>query len=152
MAVNRLTLTIGVTTLLVCASASAAKLYKWVDENGNVTYSQQKPPGKTAQPMELKGYNAPDAAAATEAAAATADRADTARKDREFAAGEADALKQREKRLKKNCEIARQNLRVLRNSARIQAKDAEGKPYFLDPAQIEARIAESQKQVEDFCG
>ncbi|MCB1629640.1 MAG: DUF4124 domain-containing protein, partial [Xanthomonadales bacterium] len=35
--------------LLAGGSVSAAKLYKWVDENGNVHYSDQVPPSQAKQ-------------------------------------------------------------------------------------------------------
>lgn len=151
MAPKSLIATIAFATALACAPASAGKLYKWVDEDGNVTYSQQKPPGTEASEIELKGYHAPDAAAARDSATQAREKADAAREDREFAAGEAEAQRERSERLRKNCEIARQNLRILQNSARVQDKDQEGNPYFLDASQIEARTAKAKKQVEDFC-
>ena len=50
------------------------------------------------------------------------ERATSARKDREFAQSESEATKAREDRIKKNCEIARENVRILKNSARVQDK------------------------------
>lgn len=38
----------------LAAAASAAQLYRWVDEQGNVHYTQQPPPGKGAKKVEEK--------------------------------------------------------------------------------------------------
>ena len=44
---------------IVCLSFSIsaqAKIYKWVDAQGNTHYSQQPPPGQAAKNMELPNY------------------------------------------------------------------------------------------------
>lgn len=139
-----------VAVAFAAGDAGAVKLYKWVDEDGNVTYSQQRPPNAAAQALDLKGFRAADPLARQKLEKVLeADK--VKQKDRAFAAGEAGARQQREERLKKNCEIARQNMRILRNSARIQDKDPKGNPYFLDPQQIEAKISATQRQIDDNC-
>ena len=127
-----------------------AKLYKWVDDQGNVTYSQQKPPGRKAQTIELKGIQSPDPGAQGKLDARK-EQAESDRKDREFAKQDSDASKARRERLKKNCEIARQNVRILKSSTRIQDKDERGQPVYLDTAGISAKLAQAEKQVEDYC-
>jgi len=142
--------TVLIAALLAAGNAGAVKLYKWVDEDGNVTYSQQRPPSAAAQTLDLKGYQSPDPVAREKLEKAL--EADKAKqKDREFAAGEAAAKHERDARIKKNCEIARQNMRVLRNSSRIRNKNKEGKPYFLDAKQVEAKITETQRHIDDYC-
>ncbi len=46
---NRLLISIGSILFSVCTSAPAATLYKWVDENGEVRYSDQLPPDQIKQ-------------------------------------------------------------------------------------------------------
>ena len=137
--------------LLAAPSWSAGKLYKWVDEQGNVTYSQQKPPGAQAETIRLRSATLNEDGA-QEKLDSLSERADENAKDREFAENQAEAEKAREERLKKNCEIARQNLRILQNSSRIQDKDAEGNPYFLDDAAIKAKLEQTKIQIEQNCG
>ncbi|MCB1608707.1 MAG: DUF4124 domain-containing protein [Xanthomonadales bacterium] len=43
---------VGLSLLLGLSTAGAAKLYKWVDENGNVTYSDKVPPDQAKQARE----------------------------------------------------------------------------------------------------
>jgi len=41
--------------LIAAAPATAARTYKWVDEDGTTHYSQSKPPDRHAQELSLKG-------------------------------------------------------------------------------------------------
>lgn len=137
--------------LLLAAPAPAAKLYKWVDADGNVTYSQQKPPDAQAETIRLRSSTLDDSGA-QERLDQLNERAGEASKDREFAETTASAQKERDERLKKNCEIARENLRILQNSSRIQDKDAEGNPYFLDDDAIKAKLEQTRTQIQQNCG
>ena len=145
-------------TLLCCSlalclgagTASAVQLYKWVDEEGNVTYSQQRPPDQPAETIEVRVTGPDDEAARSELESLT-ERANAAQEDREFAATAAAELRDREQRIKKNCEVARENLRVLQNAPRVQATDDSGNPYFIDDAAREQRMAQTRQQIEDFC-
>jgi len=128
-----------------------ARMYKWVDDDGNVQYTQHPPPDREAK--ELKTRKAPisDEDADLELERLT-DKADTARKDREFGEGFAAETKDREARLKKNCETSRENLRVLQQNARVQKTDKDGKTSFLTPEQHKAKVEQTKAQVEDNCG
>ena len=130
-----------------------AKLYKWVDENGNVTYSQQKPPaeqGAKVQSLELKGYQSADPEAG-EKLDALKEKADSAREDREFAKSESQAAADRKARLAENCKIARQNVRILKSSARVQDKTEDGQTVYLDNAGVAAKLKQAEQQVKDYC-
>ena len=79
------------------------------------------------------------------------EKAEDQQKDREFAENSASATAERNERLANNCKIAKENMRILRTTSRIQDKDANGEPYFLDEAGIEAKIAETQRQIDNNC-
>ena len=136
--------------LMLASTGIQGDLYKWVDEQGNVTYSQQKPPDQKAETIELKGIQSPDPDAGQKLDSLR-DRADTARKDREVAASESAATKDRDERLKKNCEIARQNVRILKTSARVQDKKEDGSTVYLDADGVAAKLKQAEQQVQDYC-
>ena len=139
-----------VTVLGTASGARAAKLYKWVDADGNVTYSETKPPDVKAETINLRGALVNDADA-QEKLDALNERANEQQKDREFADNAATATAERDARMASNCKIARENLRILSTTSRIQDKDANGQPYFLDEAGIKAKMEATQKQIEDNC-
>jgi len=132
---------------LALSAAAPAALYKWVDKDGNVTYSERKPPDAQAEELKLRGVPAVSNDKAQERLDAVKDRADAARKDREFKQNYTSETGERDALLKKNCETARQNLRVLETASRI--KDAEGN--YIDDTAREARLAQTRQEIEDNC-
>lgn len=136
----------------VCAAlpAQAAKLYKWVDDQGNVTYSERRPTNRESETIQLRGATL-DSSGAQEKLDELNDRADAQQKDREFAGNSASATAERSERMANNCKIARENLRILKTTSRIQDKDADGEAYFLDETGIQAKMADTQRQVENNC-
>jgi hypothetical protein len=132
------------------APVQAGKLYKWVDEQGNVTYSQTKPPDREAEAIRLRSATL-DASGARDRLDELNERAAAQQKDREFAENSATATAERDERMASNCKIARENMRILRTTSRIQDKDANGEPYFLDEAGIQAKMADTQRQIDNNC-
>lgn len=145
---------LGVVALAVLLGATppaqAATLYKWVDAEGNVTYSERKPPDAQAETIRLRSATL-ESEGAQERLDQLNDQVETQEKDREFAENSASATRERDERMTNNCEVARENMRILKTTSRIQAKDENGEPYFLDEAGIQAKIAESQRQIDDNC-
>ena len=136
----------------VCAAlpAQAAKLYKWVDEQGNVSYSERRPANRESETIRLRGATL-DSTGAQEKLDQLNDRADGQRKDREFAENSATATADRDERMANNCKIAQENMRILRTTSRIKDKNADGEAYFLDEAGIQAKMAQTQSQIDSNC-
>jgi flagellum-specific peptidoglycan hydrolase FlgJ len=136
----------------LCAAlpAQAAKLYKWVDDQGNVTYSERKPQNRQVETIRLRDATL-DSSGAQEKLDQLNDRANSQQKDREFAKNSTTATAERNERMANNCKTARENMRILRTTSRIQDKDADGEPYFLDEAGIQAKMAATQRQIDNNC-
>ncbi len=130
----------------------AAKMYKWVDENGVVQYTQSPPPaGRKATVVKKHSHGVTDQQADENLRGLT-DKASNEQKDREFKKEYASADEQRAERLKKNCEIARENLRILQNAPRIRLQsDDGGDASFLTEEQKQQKVAEAQKQINNNC-
>lgn len=139
-------LTVILLMAMLCTAASA-KLYKWVDSDGDITYSERKPPDNEAEEIKLRGVTAISNEQARERLDDLKGAADTTRKDREFKQTVLTEAAEREKRLAENCEISRQNLRVLQNAARIQADDGS----FMDDEARAARLAQTQQAIDANC-
>ena len=128
-----------------------AKLYKWIDADGNVSYSEQKPPDVTAQEIKVRGAEI-STKQAREALDELRTKADDQHKNRQLS-GEVESEEMtRDDRIKKNCDTAKENLRVLETAPRVKGTDADGNLYFLDDAARKAKIDESKRQVTDYCG
>ena len=144
------------TTLALAAAvgialpAHATKLYKYVDEQGNVTYSQLKPKGREAETIQLNSATL-DSSGAQEKLDRLNEQAAAQQKDREFAGNSVTATAERNERMSNNCKIAQENMRILRTTSRIQDKDENGEPYFLDESAIQAKMADTQRQIDNNC-
>ena len=138
--------------LLVMApvESSLARLYKWVDEYGNVTYSERRPPDQAVE--EVKVRRSPVSSdQAQEKLDSLKDKASGQQKDRETDQAIAKDNQKEAEAFKKNCEIARQNQKVLQNSARVRGTNAEGESYFLDQKEVQAKLEQSNRQIELYC-
>jgi len=139
-------LTIFLLMLMLCSAASA-KLYKWVDTDGNVTYSERKPPDRQAEELKLRGVAPVSKEQARERLDELKGNADLPRKDREFKQTVSTETAERDKRLAQNCETHRENLRVLQNAPRVKGSDGS----FLDDKARAAQMDRAQKEIESNC-
>jgi hypothetical protein len=144
---------IAVATLL--AGSAGAEMYRWVDENGRVQYSDQPPPATVNQKKEMRArVKVKPAPAAAEAAPTYVDQeaefrkrqVDKAQKEAaEQKAQEEAAAKQR------NCQQARQHLTTLQSGMRITRANAQGEQEYLDDAQIAEELQRAQKAAGEWC-
>lgn len=136
---------------LALAPAATAQLYKWVDKDGKVTYSDQPAPS-----TQSKQINVPGAASASPAASAKS----AVERDKELEKGRQDAAakakKAEEEGLKakadeEGCTKAKAYLRTVTEGGRIATYDEKGERVLLDDKQIESERVKAQRAVDDYC-
>ncbi|WP_395374291.1 DUF4124 domain-containing protein [Marinicella sp. W31] len=137
-----------VVLLFLCAMPLAAqKIYKWVDENGQVHYSSQKPPGQDAEKLNIKAHDPePPAPAEEEGAEAPAEEeeADDATK--------AELAKLDKANLQRSCQQARSNLASLQNSYRVAQVDPKtGETVRLSDSQRASALKRARDNIKEFC-
>lgn len=164
----RLTLTVPaliLSSLLLAAPAHGQ--WRWVDENGRVTYSDQPPPtsipasrvtqigtgtsGRAAAPQAAGTANATEA---QPAAQSWADRALEARRrqaDKEAAERKAQDQAQATDSLSRFCDGARADLRTLESGMRIARVRADGEREFISDEEREGRIGLLQREIRAKC-
>jgi hypothetical protein len=130
--------------------ANAQKIFKYLDKDGNTIYSQSLPPGIKGTEVHLRVQKVSAAAAREKLNRLTA-KTQNSQQNSELSATQQSTSKAEGVRRKRNCEQARKNLEVLKSSARVQAMDAEGKLFYLDDDNKQARTAETVRQVSEFC-
>jgi hypothetical protein len=98
-----------IAALIVAAtSTTEAKIYRWIDANGNVAYSQVPPPDSTkAEEMKLPSAGGPAVQAGKQAPEAKREGPVSADYDRKKLEGMDPALR------KKYCEKAKKNIEIL---------------------------------------
>ena len=138
--------------LALGAVGAAAEVYKSVDENGRVVFSQ-KPPANTKseviKPRYSKPPTAPAGAAAPFVPPAQPGAMPTATEETKAKelTPEQLAAKQR------NCEIARERLAQLQapRARRLQYTNEQGELAYLTPDLLEQRITDAQTKITENC-
>jgi hypothetical protein len=135
--------------------AASAEMYRWVDSQGKVHYSDSPPP---AGAKSSKTIDTPPPSAAPSGAAPKAKTWQEKEMDfrqRQAAEADAQAKKQKEeaeaKERKQNCENARKSLASLESGTRIVTTDEKGERVYMDDSARAAAISEARKAVENWC-
>jgi hypothetical protein len=145
--------------LLVSTNAFSA-LIKWLDESGQVHYSDVPPPPsantKILRSTSKDTKNEDDSTAASPPAAGKtfAEREAELKKTQQAKKDAADkaAKKQADAEAKKSyCAGLQQNLRGLKEGTRLVEVDANGNRSFVDDEQRQQRIAKIQQGISANC-
>jgi hypothetical protein len=144
-----------------------AGVYRWVDANGVVNFTQQQPQGVSAEHIEAtsgrriehKATPPADAPEAASASAATApeqparDRLTPAQREALAALEAAEKARQDEvaNLRKANCERAQGVLDRLSAHGRIRVRDADGIDRAMSEDERQERISKAQLDVVDNC-
>ncbi len=160
---KRLSVAIG---LALCVALPAtAQMYKWVDTDGKVKYSDTPPPSnvKTEKLRIPAGAPAPAAAAAKDAASKDASKAgplSTAEQEQAFRKRQQEAAKGQEKQAQKdkqaadqaeNCRRAKAALANLELGGRQSRVSENGERVFLDEQQIAQATAQARQEAAAAC-
>jgi len=135
-------------SLIMMVSANAAS-YKWLDENGNVVYSQQPPaegPYETIKttkpsPASSRATPAPAPSFTTEVKQESAERELDSKVEQEAAKSE--------QLRAENCKAAKHNLETYTVYRRI--KNDQGDVIRLDDNERAKRIQEAKDAIKEFC-
>ena len=127
-----------------------AAMYKWVDEEGNVSYSDQPPPDANPQEIEKKSYGISDEES-QEQLEELGEKANAAKQERDINADVAAQQAERNATIKKNCEIARQNLELLTSQSRVTLEGEDGNPYFLTDEDKQSKTLDARAGVDRYC-
>lgn len=140
---------------LACASLlSQAQVYKWIDKNGKVQYSDSPPPAGTGtsvpQQVDTSASNssglggpAKDQSWQDKARDYNKRRIEAADKQ----AGESELARKNQER----CNNARKDLRTLQEGRRVYRTDDQGERHYVDDEQRQGEIARAQRLVFETC-
>lgn len=159
-ALNKLTfLLISGLSIIFASSFCYAGIYKWVDDQGNTHYSQQKPANAPVLKMDVN-MHAPRDASSYKRPGANDPEADPENPDDPEAknkAAEAEKPKepaetaaQKKQRLAA-CAQARKSLATMQNSGRVRSKDKDGNISYLSDEQKSAQIKTKRDLIAKRC-
>ncbi|WP_455365900.1 DUF4124 domain-containing protein [Kaarinaea lacus] len=135
-------------------TAFAGKVYKWVDENGNVQYSSQKP---ASGAQELKVQSKPPSSAQDTASDSKDDKQQTKESengDKAKAASDKEAAEIEKKNAeirKQNCTIAKRRAATIEQGGRLYEVDENGERHYWDDATRAAKMQEAEAQINEWC-
>lgn len=134
--------------VLMCAATfavSAGQVYKWVDPNGRVHFSDTPRPGWTA--VDLKSAPTPSADPAA-AEAAPQDEPSSGDADTAAETGVTD----RERLRAEECKRRKEQLESYRQATKIVERDAQGKEKQYSETERLQLIEQTQRQIAELCG
>lgn len=99
--------------LILIASPLFADTYKWVNEDGVVTYSQTPPPGQTAERIKLRDSTPANTPSSRDKLNQLRQRMADSAEDRDLQKQQRQEEKEANQIKKKNCDAARSNLSKL---------------------------------------
>ena len=128
--------------------AAGAETYRWVDEKGQVHYTETPPPGKNAQvvPPPPPPSAAPNQDALNQSL-------DKARADAPRQKAEADRTAQAQAQREQQCKQARDQLAYMdeKTARRLGTTDEQGNVSRVTEEQFQERRAELQKVIGESC-
>ena len=138
---------------LLCISSTpfAAKIYKWVDEEGNVHYGE-RPDSGNAKTMNIKSEPSSHTAPAAENRRENAQKLlDSIAKERKEKQEAAEKSAKEESVRKENCSRAKKQAALLKQGGRMFEMTDTGERKYLDDATIQSRLQEAEKAVKEYC-
>ncbi|HVS25853.1 MAG TPA: DUF4124 domain-containing protein [Burkholderiales bacterium] len=149
---------------LLSGVVASADVYKWVDSDGTVHYSDQPPPGavkeqslsnKSGTPPGSSGASGAGNAAPNAAGPKTYIEQDAEFRKRQVEAEEKHAKEEKvlaeAKGRQQNCEHARSSLQSLQSGQRVVKYNEKGERVYLDDNERGQEIANAQKSVDSWC-
>jgi type IV secretory pathway VirB10-like protein len=144
-------------------TAAQGQVYKCLDSNGRVVYSQNPcPPSMKREAMSPRGIPPAPAAAPADAGADKASKGPQtpAQQEQAFQKRQQDAAKAGKEADQKsaeaqmkaaNCDNARKRLAQFEIGGRISHIDDKGERYYMDDSAIETGKAQARADVSKFC-
>lgn len=133
------------------------QLYKWVDQDGKIQYSDQPPPANARQQKKIDVQTAPPATPSQDPGKKAEEPKTAAEQDLEFKKRklkeEEDQAKQaaEAKQRQENCNTARGRLKSLQEIGRVFTYDAKGERVYADDASREKMVQEAQQDISKWC-
>lgn len=135
---------------IISTGPAIAKMYKWVDADGNTQYTQLPPPGdiKAETIKEPPKIDTESAVKELEAKQKKLEEINKTRDEKKKA-----ELKEQEHAalIKENCKQAKSKLENNQNTGRIRAVDEEGNVVRAPEEERQRRIKEAQEAVNKWC-
>ncbi|HEX7964624.1 MAG TPA: DUF4124 domain-containing protein [Gammaproteobacteria bacterium] len=149
---NKLSIALGLGLALAAGLASADQVYKWVDKDGHVHFSQMPPAGTgvQAQTVDVKPPP-PDPTGLANSQNLQQQIADKKKAEQKDPQREQEEQEQKQQQ-KERCDGLREKLNVLNAGGRATSVDAKGNVTYISDEEREKQMAQLESQIEKSCG
>lgn len=137
--------------LFLFTASSYADVYKWIDEDGQVHYSQQPPPGQQAEMIKAPPPPAIDPAKAQQEIDTLIKQQSSDEQTHEDKNIQSQKEQERDNQLEKNCHAAKQNLQAYQDNPGRRLIDNDGNVTRPTEEQRQQKIKEAQQKIKEFC-
>ena len=133
-------------------AASADQMYKWVDKDGHVHYSQTPPPSTSVQAQSVNISAPPPDPVTVQNEQNLSQQIQDKNKQAQDAAQKQQQNAQQQAQQKKYCDSLRERLATLQVGGRTSTVDAKGNVSYLSDDQRNKQIQDVQDQINKDCG
>lgn len=140
--------TMLLTALCLFQALHAAEPIKWVDDQGNVHYSDTAPKGITAQPIDSSSMSTMDYEKANQGLYELNKTFDA---QRELNQRDQRRLEEEQQKLYIRCEKLRSSLKILQRPSPVYTKGGSGTRNYIDDEQREKEINDTQYTLKKHC-
>lgn len=137
--------------VLVCAAAVAQQVYRWVDAQGNVHYSQSPPPAAVTQVKLMNVETAPPDATGAHDQQALVKSVQAKDAARQKAATQAQAEAEKKAQQQQACDAARKQLQGYMQTHRVIANASSANPTYYTGDDLVKFREQAQEQVNKVC-
>ena len=139
------------TLTIFISSYCYAGIYKWVDDEGNIHYGQQRPASAKSEKMRIQHHAPNDSSTykrpgAKEGEENKEEKASETAKDKKKPETAAE-----KKRRMVACAQAKKNLQTMQSVGRIRSKDKDGNASYISQEQKEAKMKQSRELINKHC-
>lgn len=137
--------------LLSSLNVAAGSLYKWVDENGVVQYTQYPPPKGQTEIIKTKPAPSSAAGAKRQGLSDLVDSADKTQEQKQSAQATAAETKAKKEQRAKDCQNLQRNLQIMKNSGRVAQTQTDGSRKMLSTEEHTSKIKSYESLITKNC-
>ena len=139
---------IAIALSLACTQVMAAKLYKWVDENGVTQFSQQPP---ASQQYERMNVSAPPQLGSTPTPAHTPPETQAGTSSESGSTAAQQAEREQKELREAQCAKLREDLNTLENNPRLGRTNADGQMERIGEDERQAMMTRAREELASYC-
>jgi len=134
---------------LLVASLAASEVYKWIDEDGTVHYSDRKPPNTETTIVKTTGTRI--TAPATDSVEHQLDDLSKRQETEQLKAQQEAEVAETTQSTAEYCRSLRASLETLNNNSRVRVEDENGELRYLTAEEMVEKRRSNEQSLQEHC-